>query len=195
MSTEKATKTTTKKITVKETKPKATPKKAEPKKVAPKTKRVVVDRNTEVVFMNNTSGNLFYKCPRTHATYDLYEYGDIDYITVEQLLTMNNTSRTMLNDLWVLLLDTTDEDVEIDDVLKYLGIDKLYNDIIRPEDVDKFITESTDDNFKTALEKMSKALATRVVERSADLHKSEMFNSLAKLNALKELTGNEDLFE
>ena len=145
--------------------------------------------------MNITNGNLFYRCPKTHATYDMYEYGDTDYITVEQLLIMNNTSRKMLKELWVLLIDVATEGVELEDVLKYLGVDKLYSDEIAPEDTDNFILKSPDNKFAKTLEKMDKILAKKVVERSVILYREGNFNSLAKLNAIKEFTGNEDLFE
>ncbi len=181
--TTKATKKTTEKVEVKETVKKSAP------------KRVIVDRDTEVIFMNNTNGNLFYRCPKTHATYDMYEYGDTDYITVEQLLIMNNTSRKMLKELWILLIDVATEGVELEDVLKYLGIDKLYSDEISPEDTDNFILKSPDNKFAKTLEKMDKVLAKKVVERAVILYREGSFNSLAKLNAIKEFTGNEDLFE
>ena len=158
-------------------------------------KRVVVDRATEVIFMNNTNGNLFYRCPKTHATYDMYEYGDTDYITVEQLMIMNNTSRKMLKELWILLIDTATDGVELSDVLKYLGLENLYTDLVAPEDVDNFIVKSPDVKFTNTLDKMDKALALKVVERSVILYKAGKFNSLAKLNAIKEFTKNEDLFE
>lgn len=158
-------------------------------------KRVVVDRDTEVVFMNNTSGNLFYKCPKTHSIYDLYEYGDTDYITVEQLLAMNNSSRKMLKDLWIILLDVTNKDIDIEDVWKYLGLDNLYNDVVKPEDVDGFITKSTDAKFTSALEKMNKVLASKVIERAIVLYHRGELNSITKVNILKEFVGDDDLFE
>lgn len=163
------------------------------KKAPPK--RVVVDRATEVIFMNNTNGNLFYRCPKTHATYDMYEYGDTDYITVEQLMIMNNTSRKMLKELWILLIDTATDGVELSDVLKYLGLENLYTDLVAPEDVDNFIIKSPDGKFTNTLGKMDKALTSKVVERSVILYREGKFNSLAKLNAIKEFTKNEDLFE
>lgn len=181
--TTKTTKKTTEKAEVKETTKKTT------------LKRVVVDRNTEVIFMNNTNGNLFYRCPKTHVTYDMYDYGDTDYITVEQLLIMNNTSRKMLKELWILLVDVITEGVELEDVLKHLGIDKLYSDEIAPEDIDNFVLKSPDNKFSKTLEKMDKILAKKVVERSVVLYREGKFNSLAKLNAIKEFTDNEDLFE
>lgn len=176
-------KNTTENIEVKETVKKSTP------------KRVVVDRTTEVMFMNNTNGNLFYKCPKTHATYDMYEYGDTDYITVEQLMIMNNTSRKMLKELWILLLDVVSDGVTLDDVLKYLGIEKLYSDDVAPEDIDNFILKSPDNKFANTLKKMDKVLGRKVVERSLILYREGKFNSLSKSNALKDYTNNEDLFE
>lgn len=190
--TTKTKKETTKKVDVKETTEKVEVKETV-KKSAPK--RVVVDRSTEVIFMNNTNGNLFYRCPKTHATYDMYEYGDTDYITVEQLMIMNNTSRKMLKELWVLLLDTANEDAEIADVLRYLGLENLYTDIVAPEDIDNFVVKSPDDKFSNTLKKMDKVLAKKVVERSVILYREGKFNSIAKLNAIKEFVGNDDLFE
>lgn len=181
--TAKANSKTTEKVVAKNTVKKSAP------------KRVVVDRETEVIFMNNTNGNLFYRCPKTHATYDMYEYGDTDYITVEQLMIMNNTSRKMLKELWVLLLDTASEDTEITDVLKYLGLENLYTDIVAPEDIDNFVVKSPDSKFSNTLNKMDKVLAKKVVERSVILYREGKFNSLAKLNAVKEFVGNDDLFE
>ncbi|HBN04396.1 MAG TPA: hypothetical protein DD434_01215, partial [Bacteroidales bacterium] len=101
--------------------------------------------------MNNTSGNLFYRCPKTNSVFDLYEYGDTDYITVDQLLAMNNSNRKILKELWIILLDVITEGVEIEDVWTYLGVDNLYNDIIKPEDVDGFIKKSPENKFKNAL--------------------------------------------
>lgn len=181
--TTKATKKTTEKVEAKETVKKSAP------------KRVVVDRDTEVIFMNNTNGNLFYRCPKTHATYDMYEYGDTDYITVEQLLIMNNTSRKMLKELWILLVDVATEGVELEDVLKYLGIDKLYSDEIAPEDIDNFVLKAPDNKFIKTLEKMDKVLAKKAVERAVALYREGKLNSLTKLNAIKEFVGNDDLFE
>lgn len=158
-------------------------------------KRVVVDRDTEVIFMNNTNGGLFYRCPKTHAMYDMQGYGDEDYITVEQLLIMNNSSRKMLKDLWVLLIDTVDEDVEIEDVIKYLGLDDLYNDEVAPEDIDDFILKSKDEKFEKSLNKMGKTLSQNVVERSILLYREGKLNSLSKVNIVKEFTDDEDLFE
>ncbi len=173
--TKKTTKTTTK------------------KKITPK--RVIVNRDTEVIFMNNTNGNFFYKCPKTQAAYDMYEYGDTAYITVDQLLTMNNTSRKILKELWILLIDVVDDDVTLDDVLKYLGIENLYKDEIAPEDIDSFILKSPDKKFANTLRKIDKVLSKKVIERSIALYREGSFNSISKLNALKEYTKNEDLFE
>lgn len=171
------------------------PKKVKPKKAAPRKKRVQIDRQTEVVFMNNTNGRLFYKCPKTHFVFNMNQHGDTDYITVEQLLIMNNTSQKMLKELWILLVDTADEDVSLDDVLRYLGIDNLYKDEINPEDIDNFILKSKDDGFATTLKKMNKILSQKVVERSVALYREGKFDSISKVRVIREFTGNEDLFE
>lgn len=186
---DKETKKTTNKQNIEEVKAEEVVKKKK------KPKKNKVSRDTEVVFMNNTNGNLFYKCPKTHAIFDMYEYGDTDYITVEQLLVMNNSSRKILKELWIILTDVVDDDVELDDVLKYLGLDKLYSDEIAPEDIDDFILKSKDKNFSKTLKKMGKILVKKVVERSVVLYREGKLNSISKVNIIKEFVGNDDLFE
>lgn len=187
-----AKKKTTTKTEVEKAEDKAEVKKPETTK---RKKRVVVDRDTEVIFMNNTNGGLFYRCPKTHSVYDMQEYGDEDYITVEQLLIMNNTSRKMLKELWVLLIDTADDDVEIEDVITYLGLDSLYNDEVAPEDIEDFILKSKDDKFEKSLNKMGKTLQAKVVEHSILLFREGKLNSFSKMSVLKDFVDDEDLFE
>lgn len=158
-------------------------------------KRTKIDRNIEVLFMNNTNGNFFYRCPKTQNVYDMQEYGDVDYITVDELLTMRNSHRKILNDLWILLIDVNSDEVELEDVLRFLGIDKLYNDIVKPDKIDGFILRTGDKKFKDILERMNKIIAKKVVERAIVLFKEGKFNSISKANILKEFTGNEHLFE
>lgn len=158
-------------------------------------KKVMINRDVEVAFMNNTSGSFFYKCPKTQNIYDMYEYGDIDYITIDELLTMRNSHRAILNNLWILVIDVNDEDIEIGDVWKYLGIEKLYDDVIKPDEIDDFIIKSKDNKFQDALEKMNKVLAKKVIERAVVLYREEKLNSISKVNILKEFTGKDELFE
>ena len=108
---------------------------------------------------------------------------------------MNNSNRKILKELWIILLDVITEGVEIEDVWTYLGVDNLYNDIIKPEDVDGFIKKSPENKFKNALGKMNKVLATKVIERAIVLYRNGELNSVTKINILKEFTNNEDLFE
>lgn len=181
--TNKSTKKTTNKNTKKPT-----------TKTSPR-KRVKIDRDLEVAFMNNTNGGFFYKCPKTQNIYDMQEYGDIDYITVDELLTMRNSYRKILNDLWILLIDVNSDEVSIEDVWRYLGVYRLYNDLVKPERIDEFILRSGDRRFRDTLERLHDALVKKVVERAVALYKEGKLNSIGKANILIELTGNEDLFE
>lgn len=164
------------------------------KKPTPR-KRVAIDRNLQVLFMNNNEGGFFYRCPKTHNIYDMSEYGDVDYITIDELVTMRNTHRRILNELWILLIDIDSDEVSIEDVWEYLGLEHLYNDVVKPTEIDEFILRSRDDKFEANLNKMHEVLATKVVERAVVLYKQGKLNSIRKINAIKDFTGKEDLFD
>lgn len=166
------------------------------KSTAKKTKkRVVIDRETEVSFMNNTSGSFFYRCPKTQNIYELTEYGDIDYITVGELMYMRNSHRKILNEMWIVLTDVMSDEITLDDVLKHLGLDDLYNAEINPLDIDGFILKSTDKKFISAVEKMSKPVVRKVAERAIALYRNDKFSSMNKANILKEIMENDELFD
>jgi len=91
--------------------------KSEPEK--PKRK---VKLDDVVSVMNTTTGKVLYRSKKTGAEWVLTEYGDTDQIEVSELVTMKNAHPRYLKEPWLLILD--------DDVVDYLGLSKLYNNVL-----------------------------------------------------------------
>jgi hypothetical protein len=148
----------------------------------------------EVAIMNNTHGGFIYVCPKTQNRYEMTGYGDIDYITVGELLTMKNSHKPILEKFWILLIDVITDEVELEDVLKYLGLDRIYDDVLKPENIDEFIIKSKSEDFNKAIKTMNKNISERVIERSIMLFREGNFNDFTKIQHMQEIVGNDQLF-
>lgn len=157
-------------------------------------KRVQVSRDLEVAFINFTSGGFIYIDPKTQNRYEMESYGDMDYITVGELLTMKNSNKSILDKFWILLVDVLSDDVELEDVLKYLQLDKKYEDFLTPDEVDNLILKSNTGKFENIINKSDKNLSERIVERAILLFREGKFNDYSKMEVIKKVSGNEELF-
>lgn len=59
----------------------------------------------EVPCMSITFGGLVYVSPITGATYKWHKIGDVEYLTMKELISMNNSKPVFLNKPWIILQD------------------------------------------------------------------------------------------
>ncbi|MBD5143380.1 MAG: hypothetical protein HDT22_07215 [Ruminococcus sp.] len=59
----------------------------------------------EVPCMSITFGGLVYVSPITGATYKWHKIGDVEYLTMKELISMNNSKPVFLNRPWIILQD------------------------------------------------------------------------------------------
>ena len=59
----------------------------------------------EVPCMSITFGGLIYISPITGATYNWSKIGDVEYLTMKELISMNNSKPVFLNKPWIILQD------------------------------------------------------------------------------------------
>lgn len=59
----------------------------------------------EVPCMSITFGGLVYTSPITGATYKWHKIGDVEYLSVKELISMNNSKPVFLNRPWIILQD------------------------------------------------------------------------------------------
>lgn len=97
------------------------------KEVLPKR---VIDSNTPVDVMNNTTGTLVFINQRTSAKWTIEGYGAFDEMTVSDLKNMRSSSASLLLEGYLIILD--------DDVIEHLRLQDVYENIIKPEDMDNF---------------------------------------------------------
>ena len=171
--------------------------------------RRLLNRDTEVLVMNNTQGTFYYYCPKTHMSMRLEEFGDSEIVTMEVLEGMKNRGKSIFKNYYLVILDVYPEEnlvdeIDVSDVLTYLGISDLYEtindelekygDIYSDEFFDSLLLDKDLDDFKRILDKMHLGLARRLATRAHVLFKDKKFDSGNKMNLLQDKIGVEDLF-
>lgn len=64
-----------------------------------------IGMDEEVPCMSITFGGLVYTSPITGATYKWHKIGDVEYLTMKELISMNNSKPVFLNRPWIILQD------------------------------------------------------------------------------------------
>lgn len=168
-------------------------------------KRVNVDKNVEVLIVNNSNKRIIFDSPRMQTPIDLEQKGDQEFITVSDLRTMVNANRKMFESFTLIVVDIIHDDYTLEDLFRFVGLDKSYNEYysLRPNskdksintnDIENFILKSNGKRFEDILKNSSVELHNKIVQESVILFKEGKLNDYNKMNTIKVAVGNDDLF-
>ena len=174
------------------TKTRKTTKKATPKKdLVKKNELKKKSREIEVEVMNVTDGAVYYR-DREGNELDIEYTGDTEVVSLKFL---EKAKRDILEKLYVTIVDVYDEDYTVEDVISYLGLNKLYCEKnLTLEVIDDILINSTSDEFEALLKRSNKGLVVRLCERAARLASEKKFDSVTKRTILEDFTGNKYIF-
>lgn len=99
-----------------------------PQKITKAYLRTIKDKE---IVVRSVSGVVSFKSPKTNTLYKWMEIGDEEILTIDEVLTMDSTSRRFLNTPWLVLED--------EEVIQALGLSDLYKLIEKVEDVDNLL--------------------------------------------------------
>lgn len=161
-------------------------------------RRVNIDRNVEVLIVNNTFGRLVFNNSRMTAKVDMQDYGDDQYITVGDLKTMTSSSKKMFESFEILIVDILDDEYELEDLLNFVGLFEQYskffgNDVkeLNVGDMNSFIINSSEKQFEGLMRKASRPLRFKIAQNSAVLIKAKRLSNMNKITILEELVGED----
>ncbi|KEK23951.1 hypothetical protein [Bacillus gaemokensis] len=168
-------------------------------------KRVNIDRNTEVIVVNNELWRFVYDNPKMQTALDMESRGDEDYITVGDLRVILNSNRKILEGFSLLITEVVGGEYELEDVLVYLGLDKKYDEYfaLSPEwkrgqvdssDIKEFILKSNTQKFKHVMETSDSKLVKKIIETAVGLFKLGEFGDYQKMQVIRKHVGDE-IFE
>jgi hypothetical protein len=143
----------------------------------PVSKKVDIDRFETIPVMNITSGSLVYASRKTGAEWLFQEYGDIEYMEFQELLTMRSSQRRFFDEPFILVMD--------DDAVEHLGLTKMYENIKSPEQIDEIFKLNQAD-FQEIVEKSPKGIKHLIVSRAKKLYDIGELDSNRKLKFINE---------
>lgn len=119
----------------------------------------VIDSNTPVEVMNNTTGTLIFVNNRTQAKWTLRGYGAIDEMLVSDLKNMRSSSPSLILDGYLVILD--------DDVVEHMRLQKVYENILTEDQVNNFFKQN-DVKMREILNKVPKGMKELLFDKAKE---------------------------
>ena len=137
---------------------------------------------TDMVYViNNTRGPLIYKSARNLGyQVEWSQYGDEEPMELSEVISMRNSQRRFFEKNWILIRD--------EEVLKYLGVEKMYEAMLGIGSVDD-IFGMTPDEIKEKLQKAPQGLKDTISLKSKALIEAKQLNDLTVINAIEDVLG------
>lgn len=140
-------------------------------------RRVEIDRYEPIPVMNATSGQLVFISNKTGIEYNWEEYGDVEYLEYQELLTMRSGHKKFLHEPYIIILH--------DDAVNNLGLTKMYENLIDLDDIES-IFKLPLAKFKEVIDSSPRGVVHTIITKARKLHSQGKLDSISKVNYLNE---------
>lgn len=142
-----------------------------------------MDMNELVDVQSAVYGGLVYVSRKTGYVIEWQEFGSIQPLTVDELMTMRNSQPAFFKNGWVRLIGDNAEDVK-----HYLQLERYYTNELPFENFDDVYELSVDDII-AVVGGLSDSMKESIARRAIDLIKDGVIDSNKKINAIETATG------
>lgn len=136
-----------------------------------------VKREDTCLIMCGTTGGVYYQSATTGQTWEFSAFGQTDEITVAELTKIRNSHARFFNENWFIILD--------DEVVKYLGLTKLYENMMKPEDIEAFFDLSVEEIEKT-IDKLPTGLKVVLSDMAKQKYQDGTLNNITKIRLIQD---------
>ena len=145
-----------------------------------------------LVYCNAGNTTVVFDCPKTGMSYK-FKYGDMEYLTFEELKSMKSEASGLLEDYILIPIDVNSDTYTIDDVLRILKLDNLYTEeMLIDGNIDYILNNTKLNVFKSIVDESSKKYLRMILDRALELAKTEKLIDLSKMSYLEDVVGNKD---
>lgn len=123
-------------------------------------RRKEIDRNELIACRSTTTGRLIYISPRSKEKFIWDDFGHIEHLEMGELITMKSAHPKFLTNVQLVVDD--------EEAAEYLGLNKIYDDMLHVEELDD-IFEKTNDELLEILPKLPAGLKKAVGNRARTL--------------------------
>ena len=165
-------------VEAEETQEKKTQEKEAPKKAVAKPRKKADINRDELILCRSAVRNLVYISKRTSEKFEWADYGDVQYISMGELITMKSTQPRMLKEGWIIVDD--------EDAIEQLGLAKMYGNLFEIDDIDEFF-ELSDTEMKRILTNMPRGFKNTLATFAREKIQSGELDSNKKIKLLEDL--------
>ncbi|MFJ7982438.1 hypothetical protein ACIQ1D_19430 [Lysinibacillus xylanilyticus] len=140
-------------------------------------KRIDIDRD-EVIPCRAGANNLVYISKRTSEKFEWAVYGDVQYITMGELISMKSTQPRMLKEGWLIVDD--------EEAIEQLGLAKMYGNLFEIDDIDEFF-ELSESEMKRILTNMPRGFKNSIATFARERIEQGELDSNRKIKLLEQL--------
>lgn len=162
----------------------AAPTQAQPP-TAIKTERPKVALTDIVEVQSCFYGGLVYVSKKSGYTIQWHEFGESQYITVDELLAMRNSQPAFFQNQWVRLVGDN-----APDVMKFLQLERYYKNFNITDNFDEIFDYELD-AMKETISLMSAGMKETVARRAFVLIRDGALDSVKKIQIIEDATGFE----
>lgn len=151
-----------------------------------------------LMYCNAGNTEVIYQCPNSRQIYKM-KYGDSEWMTYKEVKTMKAQHEGMLTNYILVPIDLDSDDFELEDILKIMGLDNLYEDssYLFEDNIDYILNNLKYDTFTLLIDDSSrtekkKSYLRRIVDRAVELSVKGQFNDFQKMSYIEDVMGDKD---
>lgn len=151
-----------------------------------------------LMYCNAGNTEVIYECPNSHMLYKM-TYGDTEWMTYKEIKTMKSQHEGMLKNYIIVPVDVDSDEFELEDILKVLGLDKLYEDAsyLFEDNIDYILNNLKFETFKLLVNESlatesKEAYLKRIVDRAIELVVKGQFNDYQKMSYMEDVMGDKE---
>ena len=150
----------------------------------------------EVEIVNLSSGETYYRDKDGREVFRLSKPSDKEYISLSDAYDMANRHSRYFSDHIIAITDVISDEYDLEDILEYLNLKEIYNDIERYDtDYINHILNKLDTNkFERIVENCDIKLVNSLASRAVRLYRERKFDSRLKEEILAKRLNRDSLF-
>ena len=138
-----------------------------------------IGMDEEVPCMSITFGGLVYTSPITGATYKWHKIGDVEYLTIKELISMNNSKPVFLTRPWIILQD-------LRAVNKFRLMSK-YEEVAKVNQLKKLFSSGNTDLIKSTIDSALKSgMRDVVISKVRTMYNNGVLNNTHIIKLLED---------
>jgi hypothetical protein len=140
-------------------------------------KSSTIDRNQLIKVRNITNSKVCWESPRTQAIYILENFNTQEWIEFGELITLKSRFSKVLTEPWILIEDN-------EEVINYLGLKTVYENIIPINELNTFFDKSITD-MKKVLKSLPNGIKDLLIARSYEMVRTNRLVDVRKIQFIE----------